>query len=127
MSMRHTQQITKPWAWKAKKSHSTPSRGNRLSSSRGSPDQTTDVLFNGYRRSFPRGQNGGASNQKHLHPVPRLRMRGDIPAFPPHAFKSWRLITHTDNSSFTLSCVPSPVRSDEEVYEHKTQRYCANG
>jgi hypothetical protein len=30
----------------------------------------------------------------HLHLVPRLRMRGDIPPFPQYVFMAWFLVNH---------------------------------
>jgi len=47
------------------------------------PDQlwcSPSLLSNGYRGLFPRGKSGrGPKLTTHLHPVPKLRMRGAIP------------------------------------------------
>ena len=126
MSMRHTQQKTKPRAGR-------PRNPIRLLA-----EATDFLLIVGVQTrplTFYSMATGGhfhgdktteSHTDKNLHLVPRLRMRGNIPAFLPHAFTSWRLITHTDNSNFTISCVPSPATREKAVYEHNTQRYCTN-
>jgi len=69
------------------------------------PDQlwcSPSLLSNGYRGLFPRGKSGrGPKLTTHLHPVPKLRMRGAIP--PLSNTSSWcgsQLKKHRDNFTF---------------------------
>jgi len=87
MSMRHTQEITKPRAGRPR------NLIRFLAEARDFPliaEQTTDVLSNCYRGSFPRGQNGGASNRQHPASA-EIKNACRYACIPPHASASWRL------------------------------------
>jgi hypothetical protein len=74
----------------------------------------------------------GVKLTAHLHLVPRLRMRGAIPALPQFVFMAWRLVKRRDNSPYlAVSSNLSVLRTVLDVHslmatlmEIRCVKYC---
>jgi hypothetical protein len=59
------------------------------------------LLYDGYRELFPQGSSGQHVKLiTHLHLVPKLKIRGNIPPRPQYISMEWYLVKHRDNFTF---------------------------